>query len=220
MTPWNPNDFLYEGSQWAFSITTFQSSHPLSALKPNCIASFPKAWGSGHHTSAVIWDEVNNALVFVDRLLAPSLPSHRRSMWGKPYPLKYSHLVNSNCQNSRFRKAAESWAAAQELWWRESLQGGKVLESSSTSPLAVPSCWGSRWSWAAWAGCLGDSTGALHTETQLVEQTRRWVWSKKEKRRDILWNPSWPEHSIQNSSIILHSHLIFLDDAILQLSRE
>ena len=124
------------------------------------------------------------------------------------------------CQNSRFRKAAESWAAAQEHWWRESLQGGKVLESSSTSPLAVPSCWGSWRSWAAWAGCLGDSTGALHTETQLVEQTRRWVWSKKEKRRDILQNPSWPEHSIQNSSIILHSHLIFLHDAILQLSRE
>lgn len=45
------------------------------------------------------------------------------------------------CQNSRLRKAAESWGCSTGmLVKKESLQGGKVLESSSTSPLAVSSC--------------------------------------------------------------------------------
>lgn len=45
------------------------------------------------------------------------------------------------CQNGRLRKAAESWGCSTGmLVKKESLQGGKVLESSSTSPLAVSSC--------------------------------------------------------------------------------
>ena len=184
VNPWNPNDFLYEGLQWAFSINHFpvQSSSVSPETQLHC--KLPKGMRSLGTMPLRWWDKVNNTLVFVDHLLTPSLPSHRRSIWGKPYPfLKYSHLVNSNCQNSRFRKAAESWGCSTRmLVKRESLHGGKVLESSSTSPLVcLPAEVPGEAELPVWLP--GDGTGALYTQTQLEEQIRRWVWSKKRKKK-------------------------------------
>lgn len=57
---------------------------------------------------------------------------------------------------------------------RESLQGGKVLESSSTSPLVcLPAEVPGEAELPVWLP--GDGTGALYTQTQLEEQIRRWV---------------------------------------------
>ena len=111
---------------------------------------------------------------------------HRRCRQDEPYSLKCSIwwiLMVRTVDSGR----KQSWAAAQECCWRESLRRGKVLESSSTSPVAVPSCWGSWWSWAACAACLGDGAGALYTLTWLVEQMRTGVEAKKKKEGKKVW---------------------------------
>lgn len=220
MSHWNPNDFLCEGLQQAFSINHFQSSHPLSALKPTCTASFPKALGVWALYLSVIWDEVNNAQALTNACSTYHW-LHTEEAYGTPTPQSIHSwwiLIVRIVDSGRKQRAGLQHKNAGEE--RESPKR-KSLESSSTSPLAVPSCWGSWQSWAACAACLGDGAGALYIDTWLVEQMRRQVWTKRKKpnKQERKKFGKFLLTAFQNSSVIFHTHLILLDCAIWQFSR-
>lgn len=152
-------------------------------------------------------------------LLYGSLTSHRSSIWN-PYPPSIHSwwiLIVRIVDSGRKQRAGLQHKNAGEE--RESPKR-KNLESSSTSPLAVPSCWGSWQSWAACAACLGDGAGALYIDTWLEEQMRRQVWTKRKKtKQERKRFGKFLLTAFQNSSVILHTHLILLDCAIWQFSR-
>ena len=168
----------------------------------------PKGMRSLGTTPLRWWDKVNNTLVFVDHLLTPSLPSNRRSIWGKPYPLKYSHLVNANCQNSRFRKAAESWGCStrmlvkrervfkEEKCWKVlaphlCLCLPAELPGEAGLPVWLPGRW--HWCFIYWNSARGKII--------------RWVWSKKKKKEEKFWEIPLVQNTEFKTAVLFFTHI-------------
>ena len=183
MKSWNHSDFLCERLQQAFSINHFpvQSSSISPETQLHC--KFPK----GKRSMFMLplcdtrWGERGTGVcgLRAHPIAACTEDTDKKS----PIPstaLIWWILMVRTVDSGR----KQNWAAVQECCWRESLRRRKVLESSSTSPVAVPSCWGSCWSWAACGVCLGDGAGALCTDTG---QWSKWEmgWKQKKKKKKI-----------------------------------